>query len=234
MADDTVSFAPGWPGIEARWTSSAKSGIGTATSRDSRVWFTLSHGILNEVYYPRVDHACTRDLGFIVTDGRGVFLRGEARRLLRHLDRRARRPRLPRAQHRRRRPLPHREGDPRRPAPGRRPAAHPLRAPAGHTRRLRVHVLLAPHLANHGRGNTAWVGDYKGAPDAVRRTRAVRARARLHGAVARAVGGVRRRLRRLAGTAGAQAARRDVRARGERQRRPRRRDRSARNRTARS
>ena len=67
------TFAPGWPGIPARWTSSAKSGLGTAVSRDSRVWFTLSHGILNEVYYPRVDHACTRDLGFIVTDGQTFF-----------------------------------------------------------------------------------------------------------------------------------------------------------------
>src|SRR3954465_11972012 len=66
-------FAPGWPGIPARWTSSAKSGIGTAVSRDSRVWFTLSHGILNEIYYPRIDHACTRDLGLIVTDGRTYF-----------------------------------------------------------------------------------------------------------------------------------------------------------------
>ena len=67
------TFASGWPGIPARWTSSAKSGLGTAVSRDSRVWFTLSHGILNEVYYPRVDHACTRDLGFIVTDGQTFF-----------------------------------------------------------------------------------------------------------------------------------------------------------------
>ena len=66
-------FAPGWPGLPARWTSSAKSGIGTAVSRDSRVWFTLSHGIVNEIYYPRVDHACTRDFGFIVTDGQSYF-----------------------------------------------------------------------------------------------------------------------------------------------------------------
>src|SRR4026208_753764 len=65
----TDTFAPVWPGIPARWTSRAKSGPVTAVSRESRVWFTLSHGILNEVYYPRVDHACTRDLGFIVTDG---------------------------------------------------------------------------------------------------------------------------------------------------------------------
>jgi glucoamylase len=27
-----------------------------------------------------------------------------------------------------------------------------------------LHVLLAPHLANHGGGNTAWVGDFEGVP----------------------------------------------------------------------
>src|SRR5689334_23850818 len=65
--------APGWPGIPARWTSSAKSGIGTSLSNESAVWFTLSHGIFNEIYYPRVDQACTRDLGLIVTDGQAFF-----------------------------------------------------------------------------------------------------------------------------------------------------------------
>jgi glucoamylase len=69
----SLAHAPGWPGIEARWTSSAKSGVGTALGGDSRVWFTLSHGILNEIYYPRVDSACTRDLGLIVTDGAAYF-----------------------------------------------------------------------------------------------------------------------------------------------------------------
>src|SRR6059058_5140592 len=64
---------PGWPGIAPRWTSSAKSGVGTALNRSSRVWFTLSHGILNEIYYPRVDMACTRDLGLLVTDGKSFF-----------------------------------------------------------------------------------------------------------------------------------------------------------------
>ena len=73
MTRESDVFAPGWPGIPARWTSSAKSGLGTAVSRDSRVWFTLSHGILNEIYYPRVDHACTRDFGFLVTDGQTYF-----------------------------------------------------------------------------------------------------------------------------------------------------------------
>src|SRR6478736_5584242 len=65
--------APGSPGISARWTSSAKSGVGTALTARSRVWFTLSHGILNEIYYPRIDQACTRDFGLIVTDGSAFF-----------------------------------------------------------------------------------------------------------------------------------------------------------------
>ena len=65
--------APGWPGIQPRWTSSAKSGLGTAILQSSRVWFTISHGILNEIYYPRVDQACVRDVGLIVTDGESFF-----------------------------------------------------------------------------------------------------------------------------------------------------------------
>ena len=69
MNDENVRYAPGWPGIAPRWTSSAKTGIGTALNLHSRVWFTLSHGILNEIYFPRVDQACTRDFGLIVTDG---------------------------------------------------------------------------------------------------------------------------------------------------------------------
>ncbi|MBV8512917.1 MAG: glucan 1,4-alpha-glucosidase, partial [Xanthobacteraceae bacterium] len=67
------SAAPGWPGIEARWTSSAKTDIGTALTAMSQIWFTMSHGILNEIYYRRPDQACTRDLGLIVTDGNGFF-----------------------------------------------------------------------------------------------------------------------------------------------------------------
>src|ERR1051326_3014555 len=66
-------YAPGWPGIPPRWTSSAKSGVGTALNSASRVWFTLSHGIFNEIYYPRLDDACTRDFGLIVTDGQDFF-----------------------------------------------------------------------------------------------------------------------------------------------------------------
>jgi glucoamylase len=73
-----MNYAPGWPGISARWTSSNKSGVGTALTAISRVWFTLSHGILNEIYYPRLDQACTRDFGLIVTAD-GTFFSEEKR-----------------------------------------------------------------------------------------------------------------------------------------------------------
>ena len=66
-------FAPGGPGIPAHWTSSAKTGVGTALGNKSHVWFTLSHGIFNEIYYPRIDQACIRDMGMIVTDGADFF-----------------------------------------------------------------------------------------------------------------------------------------------------------------
>ena len=65
--------APGHPGMPPQWTSSAKNGIGTAVSPQSRVWFTISHGIIDEVYYPNLDQANTRDLGFLVADGSTFF-----------------------------------------------------------------------------------------------------------------------------------------------------------------
>jgi glucoamylase len=63
------SIAFGAPGIEPRWTSSAKEGVGTAYHTSCRVWFTLSHGIVNEIYYPHVDQPNTRDFQFLISDG---------------------------------------------------------------------------------------------------------------------------------------------------------------------
>jgi glucoamylase len=158
------NYAPGWPGSPARWTSSAKSGVGTSLSNASRVWFTVSHGILNEIYYPRVDQACTRDLGLIVTDGHDFF--SEEKRHAKstvaypvagvpcyHLTNRST------------------EGryqiekdiiaDPRRDVVLQQTCFTPLR---GAREDYHLYVLLAPHLGNHGADNTAWVGDYKGVP----------------------------------------------------------------------
>jgi len=55
--------------MEPRWTSSAKEGVGTSYHTSCRLWFTLSHGIINEIYYPKVDQPNTRDFQFLITDG---------------------------------------------------------------------------------------------------------------------------------------------------------------------
>ncbi|HVU07118.1 MAG TPA: glycoside hydrolase family 15 protein [Verrucomicrobiae bacterium] len=69
MNPSEKSVAFGAPGIEPRWTSSAKEGLGTAYHTSCRLWFTLSHGIVNEIYYPNVDQPNTRDFQFLITDG---------------------------------------------------------------------------------------------------------------------------------------------------------------------
>ncbi|MCY0897510.1 MAG: glycoside hydrolase family 15 protein [Firmicutes bacterium] len=79
-----MTEAPGRPGIEARWTSSAKAGVGTAISPTSTVWFTLSHGILNEIYFPRMDVANTRDAQLLIISRDGGFWE-EKRDLTHHI-----------------------------------------------------------------------------------------------------------------------------------------------------
>src|ERR1700710_2335965 len=76
MPDSSLSDghpdAPGHPGIAPTWTSSAKDAIG-CTMGAPRLWFTLGHVIINEVYYPRIDIPQIRDLGFIIADGHGFW-----------------------------------------------------------------------------------------------------------------------------------------------------------------
>jgi glucoamylase len=141
--------------------------LGTALLATSRVWFTISHGILNECYYPRVDQACTRDFGFIVTDGESLFAeeKRDTDSTIMALD----------------------DGVPEyelvnthRPAHGGKPRFRIVKRIISDPRRdvvlqqvrlesldgskLRLHALLAPHLVNAGSNNTAWTGDYKGQP----------------------------------------------------------------------
>jgi len=75
----------GDPGIVPRWTSSAKEGIGTAYHTSSCLWFTLSHGIINEIYFPHVDTPNTRDLQFLITDGE-TFCHEERRDLIHKIE----------------------------------------------------------------------------------------------------------------------------------------------------
>lgn len=156
--------APGWPGIPARWTSSAKSGVGASFGTKSRVWFTLSHGIFNEIYYPRIDQACVRDLGLIVTAGTD-FLSEEKRdtdSVVHWLAEGVPAFGLVNTcQQGRYRIEKQVLTDPQRDAVLQQTR---IFAQKGVLSDYRLHVLLAPHLENHGAGNTAWIGDYKGVP----------------------------------------------------------------------
>ena len=162
--------APGGPGIPPRWTSSDKSGVGTALSATSRVWFTISHGIINECYYPRVDQACIRDCGLIVTDGYSFFAeeKRDTESVITALE-----DGVPAYQlintHR---PS---DGGPPRFRIIKRIITDPMRDVVLQEVRLetldnhsgpplRLFVLLAPHLVNAGTNNTGWRGEFKGQP----------------------------------------------------------------------
>ncbi len=158
------NFAFGWPGIDATWTSSAKSGVGTSLNSPSKVWYSISHGILNEIYYPQVDQACTKDLSMVVTDGKEFFSEEKH-----HTS--------------------HRIKYIAKGVPGytitnscknnlyrieKEIITDPFRDtllqriqffPTNKKRKdFKLFMLLAPHLGNRGSENTAWVGEYKGLP----------------------------------------------------------------------
>ncbi len=153
---------PGWPGIDPRWTSSAKAGVGTAAGWRSRVWFTLSHGIVNEVYYPRVDQANIRDLGFLLTDRDGFFSeeKRDASHAVELLAPGVPGYRLSNACNAGR----YRIVKTIVTDPARNVLLQRVRCESLARGDLRLFVLLAPHLGNQGYGNDGWVGDYKGEP----------------------------------------------------------------------
>lgn len=160
----SINYAPGWPGSEPRWTSSAKSGIGTALNRNSRIWFTLSHGILNEIYYPRVDQACTRDMGLIVTNGKNFFSeeKRHSQNVTTYLADGVPAYRMVNTciegRYRIEKEI---ITDPKRPVLFQRTKFTALKEKLEN---YHLYVLLAPHLANQGSNNTAWVGEYNGRP----------------------------------------------------------------------
>lgn len=63
--------APGAPGLEAHWPGAAKDGFGTSNTLASKVWFTLSHGVLTEVFYPTLDVPNVQTLQFIIVTPEG-------------------------------------------------------------------------------------------------------------------------------------------------------------------
>ncbi len=165
MNNPDGNVAPGAPGIAPTWSSSDKDAVGTS-HYSSRVWFTIGRGVLNEVYWPRVDRPQIRDLGFIVADGAGFW--SEVRRDATHeVQHEAQGVPAITAVHTHARyqltlricaddhadvvRIEARLEDRRDPADPER-AAHPLR----------LYPLLAPHLGFGGLGGHAWAGTYKG------------------------------------------------------------------------
>jgi len=159
MTDQTVP--PGAPGIPPRWTSSAKSAVGTSADAQSRIWFTISHGVLNEVYAPRLDKACIRDFGLIVTAKdyfseekrdtvHAVVLIEEGVPAFRLVNT---------SKDGRYRITKSVLSDPEREVVLQ--ELH-FEALSGKPSDYQVHALVAPHLVNAGAGNSAWSGDFKG------------------------------------------------------------------------
>ena len=156
------SNAPGAPGNKARWTSSAKAGIGKALDTGSQVSFTIGDGIVNEVYYPREDIACTREMGFVVTDGNQFF--SEEKTDTHHTITTSK------------------DGVPAFAItntckkekytiqkevitdPFRNTVLQKVNFEPADKGNYHFYVLLSPHLNNNGDNNTAWVDDYKGVP----------------------------------------------------------------------
>ena len=156
--------APGAPGAEPSWTSSAKSGVGTALDSRSRIWFTISHGIVDEVYYPRVDQANTRDVGLLVSGPDGFFSeeRRDTTSTVHLLGAGVPGYRLVNVCVGKRYEVEKTIiTDPERSVLLQRIR---FRALAGVLADYRVFVLLAPHIGNQGFGNDGWVDSYKGIP----------------------------------------------------------------------
>ena len=162
MSNRSERFAPGWPGIPPRWTSSAKTGIGTSLTPENRVWFTLSHGILNEIYFPRLDQACTRDQQFLVTDSKEFF--SEEKRDC-EFENLLPQPGIPlyrlkntckQGRYRIEKEV---LANPFRNVVLQKIRFLPLQ---GELEDYHLYSVLSPHLANFGYGNTAWSGEYKG------------------------------------------------------------------------
>jgi len=153
--DTTIIDAPGSPGMAPNWCNGDKQAVVTALG-PSRIWVTVGQGIINEVYYPRIDIPQIRDLGFIVADDNGFWVEVkqlEACRVEYHgagipaLKIVHRHPRFTLTQ--RIVPEPNRD-------------VLLLELTLDGDEELRPYVLLAPHLGGTGKNNHAEVGEQRG------------------------------------------------------------------------
>jgi glucoamylase len=142
-----TSCAFGAPGTPPTWSSSDKDFVTTALGR-ARLWATIGHGVINEVFWPSTGEPQTRDLTFYLAGRAGfVDLKRERRYALENEA-----PGVPQ------RTIVHTGNDYRLtlevvPDPVRDVllVRFDLEGP------YQLVALLAPHLDGTGKGNTAWV-----------------------------------------------------------------------------
>jgi glucoamylase len=147
--------APGRPGIAPTWTSSAKDIVGCSLG-PARLWFTAGFGIINEVYFPRVDIPQIRDLGFIIGDGKGFWV--EVKRLGNYQVKLSA-PGVPAAD------IVHEQERFRlrlRITPDPERDVLLIETTLEGDAELGLYVLLAPHIGATGDDNVAYVGRYRG------------------------------------------------------------------------
>jgi glucoamylase len=150
-----TGVAFGQPGIAPTWSPGSKDCVGTAYSQSSRVWFTMSMGILTEIYYPTIDRPQIRDAQFLITDGE-TFFHEEKRDLkasIERIDNEALGYRLTSSDPEGRYTLIKEViSDPHQPCV----LVHTTFAVAKEWQgKLRIYALLAPHLEVGGAGNSA-------------------------------------------------------------------------------
>lgn len=139
----------GAPGIAPTWSSSDKDFV-TAALDGSRVWATVGHGIVNEVYWPSTGQPQIRDLGFYLAGrGRWIDLKRERRYRLMTPE-----PRLPALN------IVHHGEDYQltlEVLPD--PMRDVLLVRFSLLGDYRLVFILAPHVGSTGRGNSAWIDD---------------------------------------------------------------------------
>ncbi|MDH6115273.1 glucoamylase [Kitasatospora sp. MAP12-15] len=64
-----AATAPGGPGVNAVWNEPHVQGFADAIQANSKVWYSLGDGQLENVMYPQVDNPDTFGLQYYVTDG---------------------------------------------------------------------------------------------------------------------------------------------------------------------
>ncbi|MEO8756927.1 MAG: glycoside hydrolase family 15 protein [Devosia sp.] len=142
--------APGGPGIDPTWSSSAKDMVSTALG-SSRLWATFGYGIVNEVYWPSTGQPQIRDLGFIIAGRNGWTEVKRAQRYSISMPK----PYIPLPR------IVHRGDDYRLELEF---LVHPHRDALLIRYKLdgddlKLYALLSPHLNGERHENTAWAGD---------------------------------------------------------------------------